>query len=946
MLTSEDPPTLISGCACGPAPLALEASPPTMGASPLAPLPLGAVVRLAPADDAVGRRNPPKIAWGEAGYAPLADLRAWAEAEGLVRGAARGGGTRAGAAGARDGGARGGAQAFVSVKAAKRMRLLREAAGQGEGAAADEARGRPAAAEAAATQGGLPVVPPPAPALLPPLAPGSLPPRPWLDAVEEVRSFAFARGPAPRAPCVAALGPKKAGKSTLARWLVNALLNDWERVELLDLDCGQPECGPPGLITLWQLHRDAGAALTGTPDRRRGGEREEQAAGQLASGGSDAEEGGEASDEGSGEPRRNRSLRPAPSLVRVASFYVGDTSPASDPRRFAACARAAGGRRDRSAPCVVNAHGWSRGLGADVLGRALRALDVDAAVQLCAGGRGDYPPRVWWTQEKRRRPRGERGLGRSEATADAAGAGEGPTAAAPAPEPLLWLLPALGVSTEPAERATGAPARAVSASGDGASPWGDGDAWGGDASAFSGPAAADGAMGDAGRVDFDSSSSGRSFRAPRPASARGRSGSGPAPDPWGGDADVWGDPDGDDAARSPAPAAPTSAPPSSSPSRTSSHAQASPRPFPGLASQPGVRVRPPPTPTDLRALQWGVWALQVADAHERCSIEGGGGEDVVERRRRVPLGSRKATGSGGGAMGGKGVEGNAENAAGVRRDGGVPESAGSDRIGNSHVGRGSSSDEDDGSSRSTPSSPTVPFDASPPAAGPPDLPPLSSLPLRLAAAEALARARPWRVLIDDVAIRLLLGASAPPSELGRVLNGAVVGLCVSAADWGGDDDDDDGNDDNDDAADAADADAAPGGAAACVGHGPASASLDSDSEEELEAAFGGFRAARAGACPRPGELPAGRPPPSLCLGVGLVRAVDPVAHELLVLSTLSPRLLRRVRCLQVGKLELPAGLLAAHRKAAPHLAHAVLAAEGSAGAPIKSRGNVMRPGQT
>ena len=46
--------------------------------------------------------------------------------------------------------------------------------------------------------------------------------------------------------CIAACGCKGAGKSTLARLLVNSLLNCHHQVALLDTDCGQPELTPPG----------------------------------------------------------------------------------------------------------------------------------------------------------------------------------------------------------------------------------------------------------------------------------------------------------------------------------------------------------------------------------------------------------------------------------------------------------------------------------------------------------------------------------------------------------------------------------------------------------------------------------------------------------------------------------------------------------------------------
>lgn len=48
-------------------------------------------------------------------------------------------------------------------------------------------------------------------------------------------------------------GPKKSGKSTLARTLCNTLLQQHAAVALLEADCGQPQFGPAGLVSLTTL---------------------------------------------------------------------------------------------------------------------------------------------------------------------------------------------------------------------------------------------------------------------------------------------------------------------------------------------------------------------------------------------------------------------------------------------------------------------------------------------------------------------------------------------------------------------------------------------------------------------------------------------------------------------------------------------------------------------
>lgn len=51
-------------------------------------------------------------------------------------------------------------------------------------------------------------------------------------------------------PIVLICGPKKTGKSSLARRLINTLLAHHDSVNLLEADCGQPQFGPPGFVSM------------------------------------------------------------------------------------------------------------------------------------------------------------------------------------------------------------------------------------------------------------------------------------------------------------------------------------------------------------------------------------------------------------------------------------------------------------------------------------------------------------------------------------------------------------------------------------------------------------------------------------------------------------------------------------------------------------------------
>ncbi|GAA6007713.1 polynucleotide 5'-hydroxyl-kinase [Rhodotorula paludigena] len=150
-------------------------------------------------------------------------------------------------------------------------------------------------------------------------------------------------------------GPKRVGKSTFAKMLVNQLLDRYEAVAYLDTDLGQPEFTAPGFVSLNVLRRPVlGPAFT-----------------HLS--------------------------------VPISSHYLGSTSPASDPTAYLAAASAllstysleveyalvdeprvsARGRRTapvvpaalesrkirERVPLVLNTQGWVKGLGADLLNK-------------------------------------------------------------------------------------------------------------------------------------------------------------------------------------------------------------------------------------------------------------------------------------------------------------------------------------------------------------------------------------------------------------------------------------------------------------------------------------------------------------------------------------------------------------------------------------------------
>ncbi|BGP35016.1 Polynucleotide 5'-hydroxyl-kinase grc3 [Rhodotorula toruloides] len=152
-------------------------------------------------------------------------------------------------------------------------------------------------------------------------------------------------------------GPKRVGKSTLAKMLVNQLLERYQRVAYLDTDLGQPEFTPPGFVSLCVVSEPIlGPAFT-----------------HLS------------------QP--------------LSSHYLGSTSPASDPSGYLAAISAllstyaleveypsldeapssrrhrrgqpadistradSPGRYRKRVPLVINTQGWVKGLGADLLAK-------------------------------------------------------------------------------------------------------------------------------------------------------------------------------------------------------------------------------------------------------------------------------------------------------------------------------------------------------------------------------------------------------------------------------------------------------------------------------------------------------------------------------------------------------------------------------------------------
>jgi hypothetical protein len=179
-------------------------------------------------------------------------------------------------------------------------------------------------------------------------------------------------------PTVFVGGPTGCGKSTLVRFLVNALLSQQVAgvgaVAFLDLDLGQPEHTPPGMLSLAVVARP----LLTPPHLRThfclpggtagGGDGDARWAAATPSAESAAAGGGS----GGG------AFSTAPAAV-LRMHFLGAPSPRDGPAAFIAAASALIAHyrealAPRGVPLVVNSHGWVRGLGFEALSAVLAAL--------------------------------------------------------------------------------------------------------------------------------------------------------------------------------------------------------------------------------------------------------------------------------------------------------------------------------------------------------------------------------------------------------------------------------------------------------------------------------------------------------------------------------------------------------------------------------------------
>ena len=181
-------------------------------------------------------------------------------------------------------------------------------------------------------------------------------PHEWVDSIqhliEGIGQFHCQDG-----PVIVVCGGKNTGKSSLCRYIVNILLSSYDKVEYMDIDCGQTEYSPPGLVSWFTVSEP----MLGPPHLQ-------------------------------GFKRPN------------LSHFIGSTSVSSDPDFYVQCVLSLYGAFQRRAlgetsvrPLIINTNGWIQGLGFDVLYSCLHAMRVTHLIRLDGdSSRQNLPRGIFW----------------------------------------------------------------------------------------------------------------------------------------------------------------------------------------------------------------------------------------------------------------------------------------------------------------------------------------------------------------------------------------------------------------------------------------------------------------------------------------------------------------------------------------------------------------------
>jgi len=162
-------------------------------------------------------------------------------------------------------------------------------------------------------------------------------------------------------------GAKGVGKSTLLRYATNRILSLQQHVAILDLDCGQAELSPPGMLTLTIISK---SLLSDPPVH-------------MVCGGSCDHYGS----------RSNNADEDC--IKHEAAYFFGDITSKADPDTYIQMASQLMRRynqlqeqvkqehgSDDNIPLLVNTDGWVKGLGYEILSAIIGVVDPGRIIQI------------------------------------------------------------------------------------------------------------------------------------------------------------------------------------------------------------------------------------------------------------------------------------------------------------------------------------------------------------------------------------------------------------------------------------------------------------------------------------------------------------------------------------------------------------------------------------
>lgn len=172
----------------------------------------------------------------------------------------------------------------------------------------------------------------------------------WTHAVDAILNDWSIRDGRPRDAKLLICGAKGVGKSTCLRYAVNRLLAVTDSVMVLDCDAGQPECSPPGMLTLTKLDQP----ILSPPHLHMADD-------------------------------------------HVGAYFFGHTTSKADPtmylemltlllQKYTDIVNQEHGGDGTKLPLLINTDGWVKGLGMEILATLLHTLTPNHVIQIL----GDY----------------------------------------------------------------------------------------------------------------------------------------------------------------------------------------------------------------------------------------------------------------------------------------------------------------------------------------------------------------------------------------------------------------------------------------------------------------------------------------------------------------------------------------------------------------------------